>query len=146
MLLKKLLNETRKYEPLDVSGDVGLRIWGKTLNELFENAASGMSELITDTSQIKKTEKREIVLGAESYESLLVRWLNELIFLIDAHGFVGKRFLVSLKDNTIKAEVSGGYFNPELNESRFLVKAATYHRLSLKKKNSEWEAEVIFDI
>lgn len=136
----------RKYEPLDVSGDIGLRIWGKTLEGLFENAAVGVSELITDTSKINETEEREIVLSAENHEGLLVRWLNELIFLFDTYGFMGRLFSVSINDNILRARVSGSYFDPEIGESRFLVKAATYHRLSLKKKNSEWEAEVIFDI
>ncbi len=43
----------KPYEHLDISGDAGLRIRGKSLKELFENAAIGMSELITDISQIK---------------------------------------------------------------------------------------------
>ncbi len=136
----------KRYETLDISGDVGLRVSGDTLNELFENAALGMSGLITDTAQISETEKKQIAVEADNYESLFVRWLNELVFLFDAHGFIGKQFSVSLKGNAIRAEVSGGYFNPEINEQRLLIKAATYHRLFLKKNDSGWTAEVIFDI
>jgi SHS2 domain-containing protein len=134
------------YEQLDISGDIGLRVWGKTLEELFENAAIGMSGLITDTSNIEETGEREITLSSDSNEGLLIQWLNELIFLFDAEGFIGKVFKVSLHDNGLKAKVSGGNFNPEVNESRLLIKAATYHGLSLKKNNSHWEATVIFDI
>lgn len=136
----------KKYELFDISGDVGLKIWGGNSEELFENAASGMSELITDTSKIKGTDKKEITLNSDSYESLLVFWLNELIFLFDAHGFIGTSFSVSLEDNKLKAQISGGIFDPESNESRLLLKAATYHKLSFKKTNSKWEAIVIFDI
>lgn len=136
----------KKYEQIDISGDVGLRIWGDNLEELFENAASGMSELTTDTSKIKETDKKEFALHSDSYESLLVLWLNELIFLFDAYGFIGMSFSVSLKDKKLTAQISGGIFDPEVNESRLLLKAATYHKLSLKKINSKWEAIVIFDI
>jgi len=136
----------KKYEQLDISGDTGLKILGKTLEELFKNAALGMSELVTDISKIKEEEEKEIVLSADNYESLLVRWLNELIFLFDAHGFIGKQFSVGFLGNTLKAKVLGGTFNPEINESRLLIKAATYHKLSLKRTNSKWEAIVIFDI
>lgn len=136
----------KKYEPLDVSGDVGLRIRGKTLQELFENAALGMSELITDTAKIKETEKKGFLLNAHDYEGLLVRWLNELIFLLDAFGFIGKSFSVNLEGNELRAEVSGGYFDPQGNEGRLLIKAATYHRLRIERKDNTWEAEVIFDI
>jgi len=136
----------KKYEQLEISGDVSLRIWGENLEELFANAAEGMSELITDLPGIEETEGKEIFLSSERNEDLLVKWLNEIIFLFDTYGFIGKRFDVSLKDNTLKAIVSGGIFNVGINESRLLVKAATYHGLSLKKDNSHWEAVVIFDI
>ncbi|MBI4838113.1 MAG: archease [Nitrospirae bacterium] len=140
------MSEKKKYEPLDVFGDVGLRVFGNTLNELFENAAFGMSGLITDTAQIMETEKKQITVEADNYESLFVRWLNELVFLFDAHGFIGKQFSVNLKGNAVEAEVLGGYFDPEVQEQRLLIKAATYHRLFLKKNDSGWLAEVIFDI
>jgi SHS2 domain-containing protein len=136
----------KKYEQLDISGDAGLRIWGENLEELLTNAAEGLSELITDLSGIEETERREVVLNSERNDDLLVKWLNELIFLFDTYGFIGKRFDVSLKSDTLKATISGDIFNVEVNESRLLVKAATYHRLSLKKDNSQWEAVVVFDI
>jgi SHS2 domain-containing protein len=136
----------KKYEQLDISGDAGLRIWGKDLEELLTNAAEGLVELITDISVIKETEKREIVVNSERNEDLLVKWLNELIFLFDTYGFVGKRFEVRLKNDTLNAIVSGGIFNAENNEGRLLVKAATYHGLSLKQDNTGWEAVVVFDI
>lgn len=46
------------YEQIDISGDVGLRIRGSTLEELFANAAEGMFELITDIRTIQETESR----------------------------------------------------------------------------------------
>jgi len=135
----------KKYESLDISGDVGLRIRGESLEELFENAAAGMSGFITDTSGIKETEKKEFVLSFDNHESLLVRRLNELIFFFDAYSFIRRLFSVSFQGNTLKARISGGIFNPEINERRLLIKAATYYRLSLKKINYHWEATVILD-
>lgn len=136
----------KKYEQLDISGDAGLKIWGETLDGLFANAAEGMSELITDVAEIEGTEEREVVLTADSNEDLLIQWLNELIFFFDTYDFIGKRFDISLKNNTLKAKISGGRHNPAINESRLLIKAATYHGLSLKRDNLQWEAVVIFDI
>ncbi len=136
----------KKYKQLDISGDVGLRIWGNNLDELFENAAKGMFNLITDISRIKETEKKEVVLNSDNNEYLLIQWLNELVFLFDTYGFIGKAFSINLERDMFKAEVSGGIFDPETNESRLLIKAATYHGLSIKKINSLWEATVIFDI
>jgi SHS2 domain-containing protein len=136
----------KKYEQIDISGDVCLRIWGKNLEELFENASEGMFDLITNTSEIKESERREVVLSNDSNENLFIQWLNELVFLFDTYGFIGKAFKISIQSNVLKANISGGLFDPEVNESRLLVKAATYHNLSIIKADSHWEAKVIFDI
>ncbi|HCC68498.1 MAG TPA: archease [Nitrospiraceae bacterium] len=136
----------KKFETLDISGDVGLKVWAQELGELFENAALGMFELITNTDAVSEKEEKEIAIEASDNDSLLVRWLNELIFYFDTYGFIGKRFNVNIEDKKLKAKVFGATFDPESNESRLLVKAATYHMLSLKKTDSLWEATVIFDI
>lgn len=136
----------KKFEQIDISGDVGLRVYGKSLKEFFENAATGMFSLITDLSDITETEKREIILQADNYEESFIKWLNELLFLFDAYGFTGKTFKLVIQDNILKAEVSGGIFNPETNEKKPLIKAATYHKLSVSAIGSHWESTVIFDI
>jgi SHS2 domain-containing protein len=46
----------------------------------------------------------------------------------------------------LKAVLTGCAFDPERSEKKLLIKAATYHNLSLNKINSGWEATVIFDI
>jgi len=136
----------KNIEQIDISGDAGLRIRGKSMEDLFENAALGMSNLITDTNKTGETEQREITLNRDTNEYTLIRWLNELVFLFDTYGFIGKTFHVSFAETTLTAHVSGGYFDPERDDKKLLIKAATYHNLSLRKVNSLWEATVIFDI
>jgi len=133
-------------EQIDISGDVGLKIRGKTLEELFEHAATGLISLMTDPLKIKETEQREISIKVETSENTLVQWLNELIFLFDTYGFTGKAFHVSFVGDTFRAGVSGGTFDPERDGQRLLIKAATYHNLSLTRITDCWEATVIFDI
>jgi SHS2 domain-containing protein len=134
------------YRVIDVAGDIGLRAEGKTIEECFVNAGLGLYSLITDISLIELEEKKEISLSEETLEELLVSFLNELIFHFDAYGFIGKSIKVKIKENSLKAEVYGEFFNPEKHERRLLVKAATYHNLVLKKDNNLWIAEIIFDI
>lgn len=136
----------KKYEQIDIAGDAGLILRGDTLENLFRNAAEGMFSLITNTDSIEETEEKDISLKADNNETLLIQWLNELVFLFDTYGFIGKQYVIDLQDNKINAKVSGGFFDPETNESGLLIKAATYHNISLKKVNSHWEATVIFDI
>jgi SHS2 domain-containing protein len=136
-----------KFEVVDISGDAGIRAYGETLEDVFTNAAIGMYSLVTDLEGIG--EIKEIVVTAESrsLEGLLVSWLNELIFHFDTYGFIGREIRVeTLQNNRIVAKISGEDFDPERHERRLLIKAATYHQLSMEKKEGHWVANVIFDI
>ncbi len=162
---------SKKYEPLDISGDVGLKAYGKTVDEVFINAAVGMYSLITNINLVEEKKSIDLVIESSSIENLLVSWLNELIFHFDTYGFIGKR--ISITEITpsltlpsgkrgldkretnelprtqaymLKAAISGEDFDTSRHESRLLIKAATYHRLRIEKINDIYEAEVIFDI
>jgi SHS2 domain-containing protein len=152
----------KSFEVLDISGDIGLKAYGKSLQDSFMNAAIGMYSLITNLEMVKEEKVLDVSVESDSMEGLLVSWLNELVFHFDAYGFIGKR--ISITELTpssplgggeqpagqqayrIKASITGEDFNPERHESRLLIKAATYHRLKVEKKNGEWEINVIFDI
>jgi protein archease len=136
-----------KFEILDIGGDVGLRAFGESKQEVFVHAALGMYSLITNTDVMK--DHKSITVSAESpaLDGLLVSWLNELIFQFDAYGFVGKNIeIINFSDNRIEAKLSGEEFDPERHEGKLLIKAATYHRLKIEKKDHLWESEIIFDI
>ncbi len=136
-----------KFEILDIAGDVGLRAFGESKQEVFVHAALGMYSLITNTDVMK--DHKSIMVSAESpaLDGLLVSWLNELIFQFDAYGFVGKNIeIINFSDNRIEAKLSGEEFDPERHEGKLLIKAATYHRLKIEKKDHLWESEIIFDI
>ena len=135
------------YEQIDISGDAGIRAFGKTLEELFENAAAGMYSLVTDPEGVLDERELRVSVESHSREGLLVAWLNELIFLFDTRAFIGKRANVRFPgDNRLEGEVWGEEFDPKRHRSGLLVKAATYHKLGVEKKGDIWEAEVIFDI
>jgi SHS2 domain-containing protein len=150
-----------KFKVLDVSGDIGIEAHGTTVTEAFVNAAAGMYSLITNLEAVR--EKKTVTVTAESpsLDGLLVSWLNELIFHFDTYGFIGKRITVDEFTPSlalppegrggeeacrIRATVSGEEFDPGRHEGKLLIKAATYHRLKVEKKDDRWEIDVIFDI
>ncbi len=137
----------KQFEVLDISGDVGLRVFGNNLEELFTNASIGFYSLITDLDGIKESQTIAIKATGESLESLLVAWLNELVYYFDAEGFIGKVIKINnLDEDYIKAEVTGEEFDLDRHERGLLIKAATYHNLKIEKKDGMWTSEVIFDI
>jgi SHS2 domain-containing protein len=147
----------KQYEFIDISGDVGLRAFGNTAEELFHNAAVGMYSLIADLETIKSSETIEVSIRHNSPEGLLVAWLNELIFRFDAHGFIGKEIVITespygrdlpegVREYALTAWVSGELFDPGRHTGKLLLKAATYHKLKIEYRGECWTAEVIFDI
>ncbi len=155
-------DEMKNFEVIDISGDVGLKAFGKSLKETFINAATGMFSLITDLKYVEEKRTINVSVESDTIEGLLISWLNELIFYFDAYGFLGKRVMiteftpyqsnigveqsVSRQAYKLGASVSGEDFDPERHESKLLIKAATYHMLKVEKKNGGWEINVIFDI
>ena len=137
----------KKFEVLDISGDIGIKAYGKSKNEAFINAAIGMYSLITDLTAIEEKKTITVSVESHSFDGLLVSWLNELIFHFDAYGFVGRTVKIEhLSENNITATVTGEEFDPERHEGKLLVKAATYHKLRIEKIDNIWEIDVIFDI
>ncbi|MDP3261319.1 MAG: archease [Thermodesulfovibrionales bacterium] len=141
----------KQFEIIDISGDVGIRAFGKSIEEVFKNSAIGMYSLITDLEGVKADKNISISVESNSLEGLLVSWLNELIFHFDAYNFIGKGIdIQSLTPNTqspsLKAIISGEGFDTERHERKLLIKAATYHRLKVEKTRDIWEADIIFDI
>jgi SHS2 domain-containing protein len=137
----------RQFEIMDISGDVGIKAFGGSIEEVFKNSAVGMYSLITDLKGVKERKTINISSESNSLEGLLVSWLNELIFHFDAYNFIGKDIVIlEMSDRKLKANVKGEEFDAERHERKLLIKAATYHRLKVEKVRDGWEAEVIFDI
>ncbi len=148
-----------KFAVFDISGDVGITAFGKSMEEIFIHAATGIYSLITSIDTIRELRSIDISVEGDSLEGLLVSWLNELIFHFDTYGFIGKKIVITeihpalpshrAADGEVcrlRAVVTGEEFDPERHEGKLLIKAATYHRLKIEKKEDIWEVTVIFDI
>ena len=139
--------DMKRFELIDISGDAGIRAFGSDLSELFANSAAGMYSLITDPGSIVPRKSIEIKAEGASLEGLLVSWLNELIFQFDTYGFIGRDIHIQKLNNTlIMSTIDGEDFVPERHGRGLLIKAATYHKLKIERKEDHWEADVIFDI
>ncbi|MBI2918417.1 MAG: archease [Chloroflexi bacterium] len=136
----------KKYRPIEHTADIGLVAYGRDLGECFSNAAWGLFSCITDLRRVRPEEVREVRVEAGDTEALLVDWLNELLFLFDSEGFLGRRFdVVEIGDGRLRARVWGERLDPERHRTRIAVKATTYHQLQVVQRDG-WRARVIFDV
>ena len=135
------------YEIIEHTADIGIRVRGRTLEEVFALAAGSMFDLMIDVSQVQPVEKAEISLEAESLEELFVTWLNELVFRAEVSEMFFSRFEVdSVTEKSLRASAMGEPYKENAHSSRVQVKAATYHQLEICPSDEGWFANVIFDV
>ena len=136
----------KEFEILNHTADVGIIAYGADINEAFANAAKGMFSLITELEDVEEVMHRDIELTAPDQESLLVGWLNELIYLFDAENIIFKRFDITRLSNThLKARSYGHKVDRSKHKLKTGVKAATYHMLKIDK-DGDYKVQVLFDI
>jgi len=137
----------KSYEIIDHTADVGIIAYGADVEELFSNAALALFSLITEPERIEEKLHVDLEVNSEGRDSLLVEWLNELIYLFDVKHILFNRFdIESLTHNDLKATCYGENFDPMRHKIKIGVKAATYHMLRLEKNGGGYKSQIIFDI
>jgi len=141
-----------KYEILEHKADLKIRVFGKTREELFENAMVGMfegaqyepSSAGTRESKGGKA-KREIKISSLDLPSLLVDFLSEVLYLSEVNREVYQK--IQFKKFTEK-EIEGILSGKKLKGIGVIIKGATYHGLDIHQKLGDkfWEATILFDI
>jgi SHS2 domain-containing protein len=136
----------KDFEIVDHTADVGIIAYGADISQAFANAARALFSLITELDDVAEFLHRDIELTAPDEESLLVKWLNELIYLFDTENIVFKRFDVTkLNNSQLKARSYGEKIDSSKHRLKTGVKAATYHMLKVDKGDG-CRVQVLFDI
>jgi len=136
----------KEFEIVNHTADVGIIAYGADMNGAFANAAKALFSLITELDDVEEVVHRDIELTAPDQESLLVEWLNELIYLFDAENMLFKRFdITQLSQTHLKARSYGHEVDSSKHKLKMGVKAATYHMLKIEKSNGS-KVQVLFDI
>jgi len=135
------------YTVLDHTADLGIRVQGSTIQDLFERAALAMMQIMVSSKTAEKSNKIRISLESEDSEELMVHWLGEILYLL--HG--EKEVVIQIKIDTISplhldATLTTVPFNRDLHEVLCEIKAVTFHQIEVIEKNKRWEARIIFDL
>jgi SHS2 domain-containing protein len=137
----------KAFEIIDHTADIGIIAYGTDIEELFSNAALALFSLITELESVEEKLHLDLEVSSADRDSLLVEWLNELIYFFDAKHILFNRFdIESLTHNQLKATCHGEGFDPMKHKIKMGVKAATYHMLKLDKSGDGCKAQIILDI
>jgi len=131
------------WEEIDHTADWALRVWGEDLRTLYENAARGMLSLIGGELLADAPLSRIFELRAGDWETLLVDWLSELLYLIEDESVIITEVAVQrVADLALTAEVRGG---PGKNLNKH-IKAVTYHNLAIQNAPQGYMVTLVFDV
>lgn len=133
-----------KYRVLEHTADAMVEVHGKSLGELFANAAYALFDQMTDISKVEPTGELKIVMKADAREQLLVDFLQELLFVNDVDDFVFSEFEVTTDGKKLEAVVRGEKFDEKKHTKRSVVKGVTYHRLEFNDEKKT--LTVLFDV
>jgi len=135
----------KKFEILEHKADLKIRVFGKTKEELFENAMIGMFEAAKYEST-KQPMTKQITTKIKSVDlpSLLVDFLSEVLYLVETEKLVFEKVeFKKFTENEIEAILIG----KPLKRMGVHIKGVTYHELDIsQEKDGTWQATILFDI
>lgn len=134
-----------KFEILEHTADLKIRVFGKTKEELFKNAMIGMFKSASYEPEAKSKEyKVKIQVKSIDISSLLIDFLNEILYFCETKKEVYEKInFKKFSDNEIEAELVG----KKLKRMGVHIKGVTYHQLDISKnENGIWQATILFDI
>ena len=135
------------YALLDHTADLGIRTWGAHLKKLFENAGMALMDVLIRGVSPKRALPKNISLTGEDLSDLMVRWLGEILYLLNGETRVVTSIrVVNIRPTGLDAVLETVPFDPELHEILVEIKAVTYHQIEVVEKRNRWEAQVIFDL
>jgi SHS2 domain-containing protein len=137
---------------LDHTADVGFEVAeAPTLENLFDEARQALLMTVFEVHPERGEDEVFMRLSAPDLETLLVRWINELVFFIQGNGFVPVSADLRIQaaeeeDFLLEARLTGAPLDLEGYGWQGEIKSATFHGLEVTREGSGWRAQVILDV
>ena len=137
---------------LDHTADVGFEVAeAPTLEDLFDEARRALLITTFEAPPESSEDEDSVRLSAPDLETLLVRWVNELVFLIQGDGFVPTGAEIQVREVNqegfyLEGRLTGAPLDLEGHGWQGEIKSATFHGLSVMQESEGWRAQMILDV
>jgi SHS2 domain-containing protein len=126
--------------------DIGVRGHGATVEQAFEQAATALMYAITDQA-IVSTTRVQVSCNASDLESLLVEWLNAIIYETAVRQLLFGRFAVKIDGTRLQGELWGEPVDAKRHAPACEPKGATYTALRVEQNaDRSWSAGCVVDV
>lgn len=135
------------WEHFAHGADVGIRGYGGTLAQAFEQAALALTAVVTETRNIRDDTRVDVKCEADDAEVLLVDWLNALVYEMAVNKLLFHRYHVSLSNHTLRGTAWGEPVDIGRHCPVVEIKGATYTELKVRQQDDgSWMAQTVLDV
>jgi len=135
-----------RWEHYEHGADLGVRGFGPTLAQAFEQAALALTAAVTDPGAVRPLERVEIACEAPDAELLLAGWLNALVYEIATRRMLFSKFQVFLEGTLLRAGAWGEPIDVARHHPAVEVKGATFTTLRVARHDDGWVAQTVVDV
>lgn len=132
------------FELLEHPGDIKIRAFGNTVDDVFLNAGRAMMAFLYGEDVLEAEPMRTEVIDIEAadQEAVLVDWMSELLWLcMTNYAAYVPRAVLAVEEHRVRTEL--GVIEAVASDD---IKAVTYSDLAIRKQNDTWEAIVVCDV
>ncbi len=134
------------WEHFAHDADIGVRGWGGTPAQAFEQAACALSGIVTQAEVAPQSEVR-VSCTASDLELLLVEWLNAIIYEMAVRRMLFGRFAVRIENGQLQGSLWGEPVDVVRHAPAAEPKGATYTALKVAQDgHGIWSAACVVDV
>jgi SHS2 domain-containing protein len=135
-----------RWEHYEHGADIGVRGFGASKAEAFEQAALALTAVSADPAAVQQRERVALACEAPDDELLLAEWLNALVYEMATRRMLFSRFAVRLEGTLLTAEAWGEAVDAARHHPAVEVKGATYTTLRVAQEGEGWLAQTVVDV
>lgn len=136
-----------RWEHFSHEADVGVRGFGESLAQAFEQVGLALTAVVTDPERVRPTTTVEVACEAPDRELLLFDWLNAVVYEMATRRMLFGRFRVRVDGLRLESELIGEAVDVPRHRPAVELKGATCTALNVTKVgDGGWVAQCVVDV
>ncbi len=138
--------EAPAWEHFHHGADIGIRGYGRSVEEAFEQAALALTAVIVDPTTVHPRRRIPLSAQAPDLEMLFVDWLNAIIYAMATRRMLFHRFQVDIAQDRLRGWAWGETVDRNRHRPAVEIKGATYTELKVTGDETGWCAQCVVDV
>lgn len=135
------------YEHFEHQADMGVRGFGRTCEEAFEQAALALTAVMVPPELVEMREAVGVQCVAGDRELLLLDWLSAVVYQMAVRKMVFNQFKVRIRGTQLEGTLGGESLDVSRHQPGVEVKAATATALRVAHlADDAWLAQCVVDV